>query len=377
MKKYLAVFFIGLITSCQKIDQSLIVDNTNNVSQQELLSDVVSPEDAKKAALEVLNGSSKNVYKDLSASIKIKNSNNRVSTSIKEVLQHKSEDHKSLIYIVKYESGGFCILSGDKRSIPVLAYSEDGTISESDISQNLGLKMWIEQSLSYIKHNSNALSDTLLADNRSQWKGLLEGNSLQINIQSVNDPNYNERIGLRHQRMQEIWDQSNGLSQLMPLSAAENSIPQETLNEFKMIASNNNCPEEFAIVEVVNERIQSIKGPLVQTNWSQGGVFGALVPNSLAGCTAVAAGQIMNYYRYPTQFNWDNMTDEKLGTYTDISLFMQDLGTAFNMSYNSDGSGATNSAVRNGMISYGYNVQKKVITTKMFSIQYHSKNQYT
>lgn len=219
--------------------------------------------------------------------------------------------------------------------------------------------MWIEQSLSYIKQNSNTLSDTLIVDNRSQWKGLLEGNSLQSNIQSINDPNYNYRIGLRHKRMQEIWDQSNGQSQLMPLSAAGNSIPQETLNEFKMIANYNNCPEDYAIVEIVNERTQYIKGPLMQTNWYQGGVFGALVPNSLAGCTTVAPGQIMNYYRYPSQFNWDNMTDARLGVYQDISLFMEALGTAFNMSYNSDGSGATNSAVRNGMSSYGYHVQEK------------------
>lgn len=99
MKNYFIVFFLGFITSCQKIDQNLIVDNTNKVSKQELLDDMVSSEDAKKAALEIVNGSGRNFNKALSASMKRKNSNNRASTSIKEVLQHKSEDHKSLIYI--------------------------------------------------------------------------------------------------------------------------------------------------------------------------------------------------------------------------------------------------------------------------------------
>jgi hypothetical protein len=54
MKKYLAVFLLSILVSCQKIEPNLIAVENSNIRVQESTSDIVSPEEAKKAALSLL-----------------------------------------------------------------------------------------------------------------------------------------------------------------------------------------------------------------------------------------------------------------------------------------------------------------------------------
>ena len=85
-----------------------------------------------------------------------------------------------------------------------------------------------------------------------------------------NDPIHNQRIGIRNKRMQEIRDRMNSESQVMPLSAAGNSIPQSLLNQFKEIAIKNDCPEEYAIIQIVKRKRNNPRGHLMKTDWHQG-----------------------------------------------------------------------------------------------------------
>lgn len=56
MKKYLAVFLLSVLVSCQKIEPNPIAVENSNIPVQESTSDIVSPEEAKKAALSLVNG---------------------------------------------------------------------------------------------------------------------------------------------------------------------------------------------------------------------------------------------------------------------------------------------------------------------------------
>lgn len=62
---------------------------------------------------------------------------------MKTILEVPDENNQTAYFIINYEGGGFVILAGDKRSEPVLAFSE---INSFDLDQELfpsGLVGWL------------------------------------------------------------------------------------------------------------------------------------------------------------------------------------------------------------------------------------------
>ncbi|MCM1150863.1 MAG: C10 family peptidase [Alistipes sp.] len=112
--------------------------------------------------------------------------------------------------------------------------------------------------------------------------------------------------------------------------------------------------------------------PLVPVKWGQTGTFGAYADNKKAGCVAIAMGQIMAYYRYPTSItttypnngftqhygetialDWEKLI---VNPYCyQISAFIREIGQKVGMRYdNPTSSGADRTAVLNGFKSFGY-----------------------
>ena len=122
--------------------------------------------------------------------------------------------------------------------------------------------------------------------------------------------------------------------------------------------------------------------PLITANWNQGGGWNVFCPgNSVVGCVAVAMGQVMNYWQYPTQgygysqyydpeygviavnfeehiYNFDNMYDDYPTEDSQLLLFHS--GVAVHMNYSPWGSGASvcweGPSAQNALDeSFGYN----------------------
>ena len=74
----------------------------------------------------------------------------------------------------------------------------------------------------------------------------------------------------------------------------ENNIPQDSRTSYLLDQYlNNNFSSERDVREVT---------PMITANWNQGGGWNDFCPgNSVVGCVAVAMGQVMNYWEYPTQ----------------------------------------------------------------------------
>lgn len=133
-----------------------------------------------------------------------------------------------------------------------------------------------------------------------------------------------------------------------------------------------NCPERRNYVSV---------GPLISTKWGQKGCnegssvgYEYYMPGTtgcdhcVAGCVAVAMGQVMNYWKQPLPtkwyylFDWCNMSDlldDDSPTFFQnrnaISELLRDCGDKVNMRYGCTGSGAYFDAIKTVLVNnYGY-----------------------
>ncbi len=342
-----------LLFSCKKDT----LENKISIEENKDLSYFVDKSQAQNAAIKFVNSLNENNKKapTVAPSAQAMGSVNlNRDKTVKSTSNIKSTDNVSSIYVVNFNEGGFCLLSNKTNAEPILAFSEEGSFDFKD-NTNAGLKIWLEQTLEDIE-NSDNLSSSQLSQNKTSWAQLID-NTVASSYQGSD---YQQRSTAFNQRMYQLLTASGYNSTVIPLSAAADYLPTDRLNHFKSIAQQKGSPEQFTIVEILDKTINTQVGPLIGTNWHQNPPFGSLVLNQLAGCTAVAAGQIMFYYKYPTTYNWNNMVNTDIPTQNDVSYLMQDLGRSFNMLYEIGGqSGAYNRHVKSGLESYGYSVIKK------------------
>jgi hypothetical protein len=275
--KWLAVLIIGgILFSCN--DNEIFDDVDKTIVNDEFTISKTIAEDIANGLL--LVNTTENLSNKSLKSATIKN-----QKKIKSILEVPDKDKKTAYFIINYEGGGFIILAGDKRSEPVLAFSEtNGFDLESDYFPT-GLVSWLYSS--------------------------------KENIEKIRDKN--EKISPQTERQ---WDnlQKGGADVI----------------SYRIIE-----PEE---PDCTPYTVQ--KGPFLQTTWGQGCGYNSQTPSmscgpcgyAWTGCVATAMAQVMKYHQYPTSYSWSSMPNS-YGTST-TSILMRDIGDAVNMNYECDGSGA-------------------------------------
>ena len=73
------------------------------------------------------------------------------------------------LYIYNYEGEGFSIISGDERTLPVLAYSDSGNIPSSDEELPCGLKFWINSTQEEIYTLRTANEKEAIDEYKWEW----------------------------------------------------------------------------------------------------------------------------------------------------------------------------------------------------------------
>lgn len=137
----------------------------------------------------------------------------------------------------------------------------------------------------------------------------------------------------------------------------------ETLTQKTNAVVNEGSGWEEAVGNVV-------VAPLIKTQWGQTEPFNDKCPTrkgerTIVGCVAVAAGQVMNYYRWPlkgqghVQYEWstsDIDVDFSQSTYDydnlDVAQFLFEVAAASQMDFNVDGSGTYERDAAIGMMRY-------------------------
>lgn len=208
---------------------------------------------------------------------------------------------------MNYEEDGFIIISGDMREQPVLAYSEVGTFDFEKETLPDGVLSWLIDS-------AKAIGDI-------RDKSEITGKS---------DKTFDTSLVYRNP-----CEMQKSLGQLA--SKCDDDGPCQ--NQY------TNYPR------------------LINASWNQGNGFNNTLPNlgcsstggrPPSGCVATAIGQVMRYHQYPSGYNWSAMPLSQFGS-NDVSILLEDIGTAVNMSYSCGGSGAATAdgatALRN---TFGY-----------------------
>ncbi|MEK7720033.1 MAG: C10 family peptidase [Bacteroidota bacterium] len=288
------LFPIFLLISCQKSDLQPI-ENENSYS--------VSFQEAKSIASNiVVNG--------------VLLSNNKSATLIKKSVKNLKtildDENQQTCHVINYNEGGFVVLSADKRAMPILAYSSNGSFPNIDTDIPFGLMDWIEYAKSYVKKTKKAKKQPTSSD-LTMWNACV----MQASVSYI----------------------ANVISPIDSCGVTP-------------------CQDQYETV-----------GPLLQTQWSQGCGYNNLMPycndpgycnKAPTGCVATAMAQVMKYHNYPTNYNWANMpnsvtSSSSFGS-TEISGLMYDIGVKVDMQYACDGSSAdAQSAVPSGLINgFGY-----------------------
>lgn len=83
----------------------------------------------------------------------------------------------------------------------------------------------------------------------------------------------------------------------------------------------------------------------------------AFVADKLAGCTVVAAGQLMNYFQYPQSYDWNAIASNNYNNEA-IALLSKDIQNKFKVKYGTNGTSSTISNVKEGLEDFGYSVKE-------------------
>ena len=259
MKKYVVLISMLAVAVMVSCQQEEKFEQLDNEVKKE---HIVSIETAKDVAFFHLH-QNKNMPKTRSRNVD--------DIKIESAFSINDDASDPVMHIINYEDGGFAVVSGDNRIEPMLAYSDEGSFSDNHLDYPEGLVDWIEHvkgTIEYIRTNDVALPEELA----------------------------------------KFWEATelSGKSRAIPEQEAT-CIPGETFDEY-------------------------ISGPLLTTTWGQGVPYNDYMPyvtrngeskRAAAGCVIVAMAQVLNYWEYPTNYNWNNMLDN-IPT-TEISGLIRDI----------------------------------------------------
>ncbi len=249
---------------------------------------------------------------------------------VKSILGAPDDMGSISFYIVNYQEGGFLILSADKRTNPVLAFSESDTFpTDPDYQYPTGLVEWSIGAKDYIK-------------------GIRESN---------------QEMG---EKQQLLWEPNNigiaiNLNKVVGKGSVSASKPSycDDLHpdDLPYFPECEDCQDSFYT-----------KGPLLETTWGQGvgyndqapymGCSGYTNGRAPTGCVATAIAQIMNYHEkagsFTSTFDWAAMPNHTGSSAT--SFLMAAIGSNIQMDYSCGGSSASMSYATGTLKNlYGYN----------------------
>lgn len=218
--------------------------------------------------------------------------------SIKSTTVVSQDDGLNSFYIIEYLGGGFAILSADKRTPAVLAYSPSSYFPTDTVP--LGVNIWLSERQEEIEHIRSANLPYTGQDKITPFRNVL-----------VNETNDN-----------------------MPFN-----IPAPDPGDL--------C-EEYIIQT----------GPLLQTTWNQIGGYNNMMPllpscalpmtnngRAFTGCVATAMAQVMRFHQHPNTYNYAIMPNAVQWFDTNpsamaVSQLMLDAAESVNASYGCEATGA-------------------------------------
>lgn len=312
-KKYLlicrnsviAIAFLLNFQSCQKKDDIAVKSNTlvnNNIITADYATEIA--ENINKSELALKSRTTKSAASRKQK--KIKNS---------RTIQ---EGKNPYFFIFNYQEGGFTVISGDRRLMPIMAYSEYGQFGDTIPS---GLANWMLTTTDIIK---------------------------DIRVKNA----------------------APSPSVLQEWQAMECPPPLAT----KSVQVIGDCPPSGGSTDPVTTSV----GPLVPCTWGQKDSFNTYCftitgLQARTGCIPTAMAQVMMYWRFPTYYNWANMP--LTWGNSDVAHLMNAAGVSVAIKYGTEESGANHQDIDDALkntfnyssasdVAYDYLVVKQQLSLR-------------
>ncbi len=253
-----------------------------------------------------------------------------------------SESNTPIAYIVNFVPSGFCIISATKDTYPVLAYSSEGIFNLNETSDS-PVSVWLDE-MSVMSATATQMPDSIKDNIRDAWRRYEDTSTKETQTKYTNA----EQLAAYTERRNYYGMQGIMVTTLDNPS----SLPSSLYSQIKSLANYWQSPEEFTIL-IVNTTKSKRVGKLLETKWHQSVPYNSDMPideqgkHMPAGCSAVAAGQIMKYFKYPTNYDWLRMKYDDSCT----SKFLHKLGISFNIKYTPSGSRTNGQSVVDGLIN--------------------------
>lgn len=226
---------------------------------------------------------------------------------------------KAAYHIIKFEEGGFVIISADKRTEALLAFSDTNDFNLDNVP--LGPKGWLKTVSDGI---SRLRTDKKVKDKTNKFIGSWEVSEIENALANTKSKKFSKNI------------QSSGDCYYPGYPPGCSSPCQDTYYT---------------------------KGPLLQTTWMQRTGFNNLLDfkncsnttngRELTGCIAVAMGQVMNYHEEP-DWKYDFSAMPNSSGSNETSKLLRDIGTTINMKYGCNNSWAYPWLMDDAFTAYGY-----------------------
>ncbi|MGB4773644.1 MAG: C10 family peptidase, partial [Daejeonella sp.] len=227
-----------------------------------------------------------------------------------------------LLYIINFEGGGASVVSSDRRFGGVIIQLDTNTTIENGMEVPEGFILFMQHAAKYIK----AIKEGNIV--REGNNDIPATNTVQTSKNS-NSPDKNKIAG--------TW---------------ESECAYDFPDLFGPFGNGPTCDVTYNCYYINT-------GPLLQTAWGQWTGYNDLVPlncgigKAPTGCVATAMAQVMAMYQFPYTYNWSSMPNSSGSPET--ARLMRDIGSAVNMTYGCQGSGAYMTSANNAFHNMGYN----------------------
>ncbi len=262
-------------------------------------------------------------------------------------------DGNPFAYVVNFDEGGFCIVGASKDNYPVLAYDEHNTLTvEGNPS---GIAEWIDWTVEAARCRTDE-EQAAIALAWTDFEALPAAAS-----SGYDDPARYAAFNAMMGSFDPLASSAFPLQFLLDEQGSQTHVPDDILRNARILADQKGCPYQYFIIERINR--SEYFGPYIHTSWGQydhNSLVIAEHPNCPTGCTAVAAGQIMNYYRYPEKY-WNGESN--------LDQLLYDLGVSFNINYHPFDSGAEPAKMIAGLqTDFNYSVTQEAYTAQKMQV---------
>lgn len=276
------------------------------------------------------------------------------SSALPEII---SENGVPAMYVINFENGGYVVISAVKKLAPVLAYGKTGSFDGTGCP---GVEDWTE-SVKYLAYNTDKIQPDSAKVNIARWRRFNTDTNIPVS-RSTNggweeiDPDRREYLNKVMMDSIQSWNRQG--FQICGLHDFQEKFPDYYDPRYEQIARESVWVEyedlyDLLTVVLIKTEGSSHQSILLETKWNQTGSFNQTFPpvgnldHAFAGCSTVAAGQVMYYYKHPDYIDWDGMP-LNTGSVT-TSNFLYDIASNSNPKYDNDGTGISLGDLQNTM----------------------------